>query len=178
MKMKKKQIVDTIIAIILILTGSLLLVLPNFDFFQIKWLFSGVMITYAIMNLIKFIITKEAKDYEGLFTSLVSLIIGVVSFVYKLYETPMNLAVSLFIWIAFMSLIKLKKADYYHDRNNFMWLPRLILMILFIVIGLLTSINLYYNEEIQTIILGYFFFINGILDLMDPIMNHLIRGKI
>ena len=38
---------------------------------------------------------------------------------------------------------------------------------LFLLMGLLTSINLYFEHSIQTLILGYFFIINGLLNLLE-----------
>ena len=74
-----------------------------------------------------------------------------------------------------MSLIKLKKSDYYHDRQKRIFILRIITLVLFILIGLLTVINLYYDAKIQVLVLGYFYFIHGILELVDPITNYLIR---
>jgi hypothetical protein len=90
-------------------------------------------------------------------------------------NNPKNLALVMLMWIIFMSLIKLKKCDYYHDRQKRIYILRIITLLLFILIGLLTVINLYYDAEIQVLILGYFYFIHGILELVDPITNYLVR---
>ena len=81
------------------------------------------------------------------------------------------------IWMALMCLIKLKKADFYHDRKNKMWLLRLFILFTFLTTGLLTGINLYYEVDVQTIIIGFFFLINGILDTIDPIVLYLMENK-
>jgi uncharacterized membrane protein HdeD (DUF308 family) len=87
---------------------------------------------------------------------------------------PKNLAMCLMGWITLMSLIKLKKSDYYHDRNDRMWKLNIIMLGIFILSGILTSINLLHESEVQVIIIGFFLFINGILDLMDPYVKSLI----
>ena len=76
-----------------------------------------------------------------------------------------------------MSLIKLKKADYYNDRKNKAWILEIITLILFILSGLLTTINLYYENDIQILVLGYFYLIHGILELVDPIALFLKDSK-
>lgn len=76
-----------------------------------------------------------------------------------------------------MSLIKLKKIDYYHDRQKKIWFLRMITLMLFILSGLLSVINLYYEKEVQILITGFFFFIHGILELVDPITNYLLDKK-
>ena len=73
-----------------------------------------------------------------------------------------------------MSLIKLKKADYYHDRRDRMWKLNILMLGIFILCGLLTSINLYYEADVQVIVIGFFFMINGILEMFDPIVKTLI----
>ena len=66
--MKRKQIIDLITAIILIVLGSIILLFPLLKIVNVKYIFMGVLAFYGIMNLLKFILTNEAKDYEGLFT--------------------------------------------------------------------------------------------------------------
>ena len=76
-----------------------------------------------------------------------------------------------------MSLIKLKKADYYNDRRNKTWILEVVTLILFILSGLLTTINLYYENDIQVLVLGYFYLIHGILELVDPLTIYLTGMK-
>lgn len=76
--MKLKQKVDMIIDAILIVIGIVMLMLPTFKITDIKNLFFTIMILYAILNFIQFILTGKSKDYEGLYTMLISLGIGFV----------------------------------------------------------------------------------------------------
>ena len=76
-----------------------------------------------------------------------------------------------------MSLIKLKKCDYYNDRHNKMWILKITTLGLFILTGIITCINLYYSNDIQLIILGFFFYIHGILEMIDPITIYLMENK-
>ena len=175
--MKKKQIVDLIIALILILSGSILLVLPAMKIVNVKLIFMIILSLYGIVNLIQFILTKEAKDYEGLLTCIASFITVIIAYNLDINKVPWYLALTLFIWIILMSLIKLKKADYYNDRKKNIWILKIITLILFILTGLLTTVNLYYSKDIQVLILGYFFLIHGILELVDPITIFLIEKK-
>lgn len=173
--MNKKQIVDLITATILIICGSILLVFPLFKIVNVKIIFMSILGLYALMNLIQFLLTKKAKDYEGLFTTIASLITLLISWQLKINETPWYLALTLFIWIICMSLIKLKKADYYHDRKNSIWILKIITLILFILTGLLTTINLYYTSDVQVLVLGFFYLVHGILELLDPLTLYLIE---
>lgn len=175
--MNKKQKVELIIATFLIIMGSLLLIFPLFHFIKVKLIFTSVLGIYAILNFIKFLFVKQTKDYEGLFVTLASLIVIILASFLDIESIPWYLALTLFIWIIFMSLIKLKKADYYNDRKNKAWILEIITLILFILSGLLTTINLYYENDIQILVLGYFYLIHGILELVDPIALFLKDSK-
>lgn len=175
--MNKKQKVELIIATFLILCGSLVLIFPLFQFVNVKLIFILVLAVYGVLNLIKFILVRESKDYEGLFTTLASIVALVVVCFLDIDSVPWYLALSLFIWIIMMSLIKLKKADYYNDRRNKTWILEVVTLILFILSGLLTTINLYYENDIQVLVLGYFYLIHGILELVDPLTIYLTGKK-
>ena len=159
----KKVLVDLITAVFLIIMGCVVLVLPIMGVMNVKAVFITVLTLYGIINLVQFILTFKDKDFEGLFTDFKS--------------APLNLAMTLFVWISFMSLIKLKKIDYYHDRKKKIWLLRMITLVLFILSGLLSVMNLYYETQVQILTLGFFFFIHGILELVDPITNYLLEKK-
>ena len=112
--MKKKQIVDLITSIVLIVVGSILLIFPLMKVLNVKYVFMAVLTIYGIMNLIQFVLTSKEKDYEGLFTMIVSIITLIILGFIDTNSNPINLALVLFIWIMLMSFVKLKKADYYH----------------------------------------------------------------
>ena len=173
--MKFKQKIDTIIAIFLILIGIILLILPTFNVTNIKYLSIGIFALYTILNLIQFILTRKSKDYEGLHSAIGSLIIFIASIATSPENSPKTLAMLLMTWIIFMSLAKLKKMDYYHDKNDRMWKIRFINLGLFIIAGLLTSINLAHVSTVQVLVLGFFLLIHGILELFDPIVKTLIN---
>ena len=175
--MNRKQIVDVSIAVFLIICGSLLLVLPLFHYIKIKTVFMGIFAIYSIINLIQYILTFKSKDIEGLLTFFASIVTLVIAWRLDIERVPWYLALTLFIWIIMMSLIKLKKADYYNDRRNSVWILKIITLVLFILCGLLATINLYYSADVQILVLGFFFLIHGVLELLDPLTVYLLESK-
>ncbi len=175
--MKKKQIVDLVIAIFLIICGGVLLIFPLFHFVSVKPIFMVVLGVYGLLNLIQFLLTKEAKDYEGLFTTIASVITIIIAWRLNIDKVPWYLALTLFVWIIMMSLIKMKKADYYNDRKNSIWILKIITLVLFILTGLLATINLYYEADVQILVLGFFFLIHGMLELFDPLTIYLVKKR-
>lgn len=175
--MKQKQKIDLIIGIILILLSIIVLLLPIWRFTNVKFIFSGILIIYAIANFIKYFLTKKTKDIEGLLTTIVSILITVCLLTFDLTSKPLRLAFTLFAFVVLMSLIKINKADYYHDRRNKMWLLKIVNLVLFIISGFLASISLYYSSSVQVIVIGFFFLIHGALEVFDPIVIGYIRKK-
>lgn len=175
--MKRKTMVDFIVAAVLIILGSVILTFPLFKLLDVKYIFMGVLGFYGLMNLLQFLLTTESKDYEGLFTMIASVATIILLGFLDVDDSALNLALVLFVWISMMSLIKLKKIDYYHDRKKKIWLLRMITLILFILSGLLSVINLYYEAEVQILVLGFFYFIHGILEFVDPVTNYFLEPK-
>ena len=172
--MKQKQKVDMIIDTILIVIGIVMLILPTFGITNIKNLFFTIMILYAILNFIQFILTRKSKDYEGLYTTIISLGVALVGLFFS-FTNPFQLAVSLLSWTTLMGVAKLIKTNYYNDKRDRMYKLRIFTLVAFLVLGLLTSINLYHDQEIQVVVLGFFFYTHGILELVDPLDKYLLK---
>ena len=173
--MKVKQKVDTIINSFLVVIGLLIIILAITRYNDVKLVFVCVMFSYAILNLLQFILTRKAKDYEGLYTFLASTSIGIID-LYFSFDNANVLAISIMAWTTIMSVIKFIKTDYYNDRKDKMWKLRVVTLVLFMIIAIVTSLSLNYSNNVQVMIMGYFFLIHGILELIDPIVKYLI-GK-
>ena len=174
--MKKEQKTDFIFATLLMLTGVGLIVCPLFNFTNIKLIFSIVMGIYALANLGLFIINYKSKDFEGLLTFFASIAAGVCNYIYYDGKYPVILSLSVILWIMMMSIVKLNKADYYNDKKDRMWKLMVFLLIMFLIIGLVTAISLSNNDVTTTIVLGYFFFIHGLFEMIDPLVKYLIKS--
>lgn len=173
--MKKKEIIDLITSMALLILSFVVLLLPTFEVTDIKLVLTIIFSFYTLVKLTQFIFIFRDKDYESLFTSIISLgaVIGVNLIDFK----TQNITLVILIWMGLMCLVKLKKADFYNDRNNKMWVLRLFILFVFLTSGLLTGLNLMYESTVQMIIIGYFFLINSVLDAIDPIAIYLMGVK-
>lgn len=173
--MKKKELIDLITGISLLLIAGVILLLPTFKVNDLSFILKTIFGFYALIKLTQFLLIIKEKDLESLFTCLISL--GALISLFLIEFTTKNMVLVLLIWMGIMCLIKLKKADFYHDKKNKMWILRLFMLFAFLTAGLLTGINLYYEASVQTIIVGFFFFLNGVLDTIDPISLYLMESK-
>lgn len=171
MEKKQKYIIEIIIALFMIISGAITLMLPMLGINSTKEVICLLFGLISLLSLCIFIKKPKDKDKESIATFLVSLVTcGLYLF---LENKPINLALILLFFLGMVSLIRLKKADFYNDRKNKVWKVQIITLGIFILTGILTSINLYYQSEVQILMFGYFFLINGILELIDPLILYL-----
>ncbi|MBQ8902637.1 MAG: hypothetical protein IJY87_06250 [Bacilli bacterium] len=175
--MDRRTLVEFITGWILVLAGGIMTILPIFSITNVRMVFIAIIAVYGIIHLIKNFFILEAKDFSGFRTAASCIVALILMMFMDINDSPWNLALILFIWVILMSLTKLKESDYYHDRKNKLWELNVINLILFILTGVLTSINLYYTGDVQILVLGFFFLINGILELMDPLAAYIMEKK-
>lgn len=165
--------VDFMAGILLFLVSIITLLFPIFNINNVDITLKFIFIAYAIINLIRFIITRKTKDFEGLYTSLVSTVLFISLFFIKVTDFSLALALILFIFVVFISFIRLKKADYYHDRKDKTWILEITTLIVFVICGLLISLSLLLVKDANLVLIGFLFFINGFIEIIDPIVNYI-----
>ncbi len=173
--MKRKEVIDFITNISLLILSCIILLFPTLKITDVKLVLELIFSFYTILKFTGFILVFKEHDYENLFTSLVSLGSLISLFFIKL--TTQNIALILLVYLGFMSIIKLKKADFYHDRSNKMWILRLFILFTFLILGLILSLNLMHENSVQILIIGFYFVINSLLDTIDPLTSYLMRSN-
>ena len=167
-EIKLRDKTNLIVSGILLLMGLLMLILPFLGFMQPNILLYVVFSIYALIKIIEVVITKNyGGDNEDIYTAIACSLAAISGFKYINYDPPMVLSITLASWVGIMSIIKLIKLDYYHDKENGMLYVNLVTFSMFLLLGLLTSINLYFNETVQVLMLVFFFVINGLLNLAE-----------
>lgn len=173
MKLKKKQVYSLISALLILLIGVVLLAFKDL-ISNANSLFYYVMYFYATIKLIEYFMTKEEGDYENILVAMVSVIAGTAGIVFHFSNTPIVLSITLISWVSALAIIKLIKVDYLMDRKNKMWYAEIITLGIFVLAGILTSINLYFSASVQTLMLGFFFLIMGIVEVVYPLIDSFI----
>ncbi len=172
--MKKKQKVDCVVGLAYLLVGVLYLLFPLYHINDIKIVNIVMFSIMSIISLIQFIINKNTKDYTGLFNCLVN--VGfILLMIFINIKIVRNFSLCLLTWVTLEAFVKFKKCDYYNDRRDRMWKINIVLLIIFIVSGILASINLNYSADVKIIVIGFTLFINGILEFIDPIVKTLTQ---
>lgn len=169
-----KKTIELIIAIFLIVYSIVVILSPLSIITDPKITIIIMCIIYGVLSLVKNYFTYKQKDYEGIYASLACLITVIVALFLNTKTSVFNLVIILILWISLLAFVKLKKSDYYHDNNNKYWKLKVITLFLFVISGLLSSIYLY-KEDFQIIVLGFFFYIHGILELIEPMVLFILN---
>jgi len=174
---KRKNIINLVISGILVLLGILMLVIPFLGYMEPTTLLYVLFSIYSLIKIIEIILTPKTNDHEDLYTSIACALAAISGFKFASESSPMVLSITLASWVGIMAIIKLIKLDYLHDRENDLFYINLITFALFLTLGLLTSINLYFNETVEVLMLGFFFVINGLLNLAEDGIRILVSDK-
>jgi uncharacterized membrane protein HdeD (DUF308 family) len=164
--------VDFIAGVLIEIVGIICLLFPLFSITNAKFALQFVMICYVVINFLRYFFVRKTKDLEGLFTGIVSLILFIILFFIPL-SNKLALSLSVFAFVFLMSFVRLKKSDYYNDRKDKKWILELTCLIIFIISGLLTSFSILITNDGNILIMGYLFFINGFIEIIDPVVNYI-----
>ena len=168
--MNKKETISFSINIILFFTTCLIFLLCDDLKLGLCLLFGS----NALARLISFIFNYHDKKYENII-SFCSSLGALISSLYIIL-IPKNIVLIFLIWLGINSIIKLKKADRYHDKKDKMWLFSIFNLFIFITIGIIISLSINYPSDIIIKFICLFFIINSIMDLLDSFVLYLKRG--
>lgn len=163
---------DLITGILLFLTSIVALLFPIFNIMEVPFLLKFLFLFSTLINLFKFFFNRKTKDYEGLFTAIVSLFFY-ISLYFISFQRSLTLALFIFSFVICISFIHLYKADFYHDRKKKIWLLEITTLIVFVIAGLLTSFSILLANDGAFFMIGFLFFINGFIEIIDPIVNYI-----
>lgn len=165
---------DFIVGVFLFLVSVIALLFPIFGISSIPFLLNYFLLTYIFLNALKFFMNRKTKDYEGLYTSIVCILLYVSLFFVPLTK-PLALSLFVFMFVIFISFIHLKKADFYHDRKEKIWMLEVTTLIVFAIAGLLTSFSILLESSGSFFMIGFLFFINGFIEIIDPVVNYILK---
>lgn len=140
-------------------------------------LFISMIIVYAALHLGLFYCIGANPTNESLLICIASILAGVFNVTIQEYvSASIALSVSVLIFTLFITAISLFTIDYYHDRKDAYLYVEIFLTVIFFVSGIIISISLFNNPLIQTIELGFFLMIMGIIESMKVTTKCLLKA--
>ena len=176
--MKKEMFLKSeIFSSFIIVLGSIFLLssLWNYSNFSTCYkLFFGI---YGLTEILKYFVRNKSGDYTNAFGFFICSILLILSFTLPM-TSKTNISILFIVFLTVLSLTRLKRADYFHDRKNKLWMVEIFLLVIYVISGILTSIQFSNPPETQILILGYFTLICGIIEVSESLILYVTKGKL
>ena len=174
----EKNFIAFITSIGLVFYGAFLLCESLFhlsDFRLYVTIFFG---WYGALHLLRYLFSENKKEYNPLLEGILGVLFSCVGIFYNYVEDPQNFSFAILLYALLLCFIKLKKADYFHDRKSKFWLIEVASLIFFLLLSILISMNLKFSENVLFIILGFYSFFIGVFEFFEILFFQLTKGKL
>ncbi len=170
-EVKSKNIVLIITSILTLLIGLSFFFTSGVKFIDSGLIFYIVMLLYFGLEFTNYLLTKNLTGMNSLYISLACIIASFSGL--KYIDEPSNMVISITLigWIIMMVIIKLIRIEDLRNQRNYSLFINLFSMSLFILLGILTVTNIYMDITNECLMLGFFFTINGILNMFETFGN-------
>ena len=143
-----------VLSLLIMIMGIIVMVYKSFGLIEIVLYISILFYILTCISVISYFVKRREKDYE-------TLILGTGLTIFALLE----------IFNRIYKIAILKKED------NFMWIIKFIITFVIGVLGLLTSINLYKEITVQTMMIAYYFITFGFALSIENFIEIFITDK-
>lgn len=170
-EVKSKNIILIITSILILFLGISFFLTDYVTFFKSSEIFYVIMLLYFGLEFTNYLLTKKITGMHSLYVSLACIIASVSGLRYINEASNMVISFTLIGWMIIMLIIKLIRIEDLRNNNNYSVFINIFTMSIFILLGFLTITNIYKEMSNINLMLGFFFTVNGILNLVETIGN-------
>lgn len=170
-EIKTKNVILVITSFFTLLIGLFFFIEDGIEFLDGNQVFYIAMLLYFGAEFTNYLLTKKVTGMHSLYISLASLIASVSGLIYMDKQTNLVLSFTLIGWMIMMVVIKLIRIEDLRNHMNNSVFINIFSMSLFILLGFLTITNLYKEISNPNMMLGFFFVVNAILNIIETIGN-------
>lgn len=170
-EIKSKNIVLLITSICVLIIGGAFFFYNFIPFMDSILTFYIVMLLYFGMEFINYLLTKNQTGMHYLYISLISLLASVSGIIYYNYPSNDLITITLICWFIMMVIIKLIRIFTLRNERNYSVFINLFSMSMFILLGIFTVTNIFMSISNESMMIGFFFTVHGILDLIETLGN-------
>ena len=156
-------IANLILSVIVLIMGIVIMIFKAFGLTDIILYVSVLFYIYAFFGIIAYFVKRREGDYELLLLSLINIVVATYMFVFQNDNLPMILGSAMTVYTILIVANRGYKVLLQKSQNNFVWVIKFIMTFLLAFIGILTTINLFNETTVQTMMMGYYFIITGVL---------------
>lgn len=172
--MKRYFFVQLIIDIVIISLGFVVSLFPNVSDVNANVVFFTLMSIYAGLELCEYLISyRKVKD--ALYLFFASGTVAFAGFFLRDYKVNAVLSISLIVWLLMMTIIKMINLENIEYKKSRLFIIKLTAMSINILIGLLLSINIYYETSTIGYMLALLYISYGFVELTSDFLEYLSR---
>lgn len=166
-----------VLSLLIMIMGIIVMVYKSFGLIEIVLYISILFYILTCIGVIAYFVKRREKDYETLILALSSLITATFMFIFKANNAPLILGTGLTIFSLLEIFNRIYKIAKLKKEDNFMWIIKFIITFVIGVLGLLTSINLYKEITVQTMMIAYYFITFGFALSIENFIEIFITDK-
>ena len=162
---------------IVIIITSILMLFLGISFFFDKYIvfLNSIKLFYVVMLLnfglefTNYILTRKITGMDFLYKSLAYIIASLSGLIYLKEQSSYVIGYTLIGWLVIMLIIKLIKIEDLRNKLNEGVFINIFCMSLFVLLGFLVTTNVIVGITNKSLILGFFFTANGLLNMIENI---------
>ena len=173
--MKKTYLVQLIIDIIVIILGLCLYLYPNVTNLSPNLIFSLTFGIYAILELFEYIFDHSRKEPLYIFFSA-----GVASFAtyfLRSYEANYVIPITIVVWIISFAIVKIINLGEILAKKSNLFIIKLVSLSVLVILGILVSINIYYQLSLITYALALMYLSYGTIEAFCDFLMYLSENS-
>lgn len=182
-KNRRNFFIGEIASGIMFIIGVLYILVPNYygldnmAVIDTNNLFISLIIVYASIHLGLFYLLGKNPTSESFLMCIISILTGIFNVtIQEFASASIALSTSVLVFTLGITAIRIFTVDYYHDRKDAYFYVEAFLTMMFFVSGIVISISLFNDPLVQTIELGFFLMIMGIVESMKVATKCLLKA--
>ncbi len=170
-------IANLILSIIVLIMGIVIMIFKAFGLTDIILYVSVLFYIFAFFGIIAYFVKRKEGDYELLLLSLINIMVATYMFVFQKDNLPMILGSAMTVYTILLVTNRGYKVLMLKNQDNFMWIIKFIMTFLLAFVGILTTINLFNETTVQTMMMGYYFITTGILMTIESSIELFVTDR-
>lgn len=166
-----------ILSILILIMGVIVLVIPSFGLIDVILYISILFYIYALFSVTLYFIGRKEGDYELLLLSLINIITATFMFIFKSDNAPMILGAGMSIYTILLVINRGIKILSLKKSNSFTWIIKFIITFLIAFLGILTTLNLFKEVTVQTMMFGFYFMSLGFMLAVENLIIIFIKDE-
>ena len=175
---RKHLVFDIALYLIYVVTGFVLLNFSEMGLTNPIKYSPYIFYMFAFFCEVAYFANRRKDDYELLLLGFINVVTATFILIYMAYpDSGFILADAVLLYSIANVLNKGYSCNRLIDKKDFNFFPKVSVTILLLFLGVFVVASLYSKIEVGVLILGYYFIIYGLLSLLEPFNEILLKNK-